>query len=382
MRNIPFGRPIIGDEEKAAVLDVLGGSQLVHGPKAKQFEHDFSKFVGGGGHALSLASCTAGLHLSYLYIGIGPGDEVIVPAQTHVATAHSVEYTGARAVFVDIDGKTGNIDVDLIVDAITPRTKAICVVHYLGLCVDMDKVNAIAAKHGLFVVEDCALAVGSYYKGIHAGLHSDAGVFSFYPVKHITTAEGGMMLSRHQHIADKVARIKAFGYDKNVGERVVPGMYDVDLLGYNYRMNELEAAIGIEQIKRLPFILERRRQNAEALRAGLERIDGIELLSMGGGDFIHSHYCMLAILKRPLAEKRFEIMSELNRAGVGTSVYYPGPVPLLSYYKNKYGLRMEDYTQAKRISDQSIALPVGPHLNADDMNYISESLKFIIERVS
>lgn len=379
MRNIPFGRPLIGDEEKAAVMEVLGGSQLVHGPKAKRFEVDFSKFTGGG-YALSLASCTAGLHLSYLYLGTGPGDEVIVPAQTHVATAHAVEFTGARAVFVDVQGETGNIDSDLVEAAITPRTKAISVVHYLGLPVDMDRIMALAGKHGLFVVEDCALAVGSYYKGIHAGLLGDVGTFSFYPVKHITTAEGGMMLTRHQRVADKVARIKSFGYDKNLGERVVPGVYDVNLLGYNYRMNELEAAIGIEQIKRLPFILEKRRQNAQALRAGLERIDGIELLSMGGGEFVHSHYCMLAILEKPLAEKRFEIISELNRAGVGTSVYYPGPVPLLSYYRNKYGLRTADYPQAKRISDQSIALPVGPHLNTDDMSYIAESLKMIIEK--
>jgi len=380
-RTIPFGRPIIGDEERAAVMEVMNGSTLVHGPKAKQFEADFSR-TAGGGYTLSLASCTAGLHLAYLYLGTGPGDEVIVPAQTHVATAHSVEFTGARAVFVDAEGETGNIDIDLIEAAITSRTKAISVVHYLGLPVDMDRVKVIAAKHGLFIVEDCALAVGSYYKGTHAGLLGDVGTFSFYPVKHITTAEGGMMLTRHQKVADHIAKIKAFGYDRNLGERTVPGIYDVNLLGYNYRMNELEAAIGIEQLKRLPFIQAKRLQNATALRAGLEKIEGIDLLSMGNKDFLHSHYCMLAILQNRLAEKRFEIISELNRAGIGTSVYYPGPVPLLSYYRNKYGLRAEDYPQAKRISDQSIALPVGPHLNPDDMSYIAETLKFVIEKVS
>jgi perosamine synthetase len=379
-RMIPFGRPFIGDEERAAVMDVMNGPILVHGPKAKQFELDFAAMAGGG-HAVSLASCTAGLHLSYVQLGIGPGDEVIVPAQTHVATAHSVEFTGARAVFVDAEGETGNIDIDRIEAAINSRTRAISVVHYLGLPVDMDRVNALARKHGLFVVEDCALAVGSYYKGKHAGLLGDIGTFSFYPVKHITTAEGGMALTKHVQVAEKIGRIKAFGYDRGLGERVVPGVYDVNMLGYNYRMNELEAAIGVAQLRKLPVIRERRLRNATVLRSGLEDIAEIELLSMGDASSVHSHYCMLAILKQPLAGKRFEVISELNGAGVGTSVYYPGPVPMLRYYRDKYGLRPEDYPQARRISDRSIALPVGPHLNEDDMKYVADSLKAAIARV-
>lgn len=380
-RTIPFGRPMIGDEERAAVMEVLNGPILVHGPRAKQFESDFSRMAGGG-HALSLASCTAGLHLAYLYLGTGPGDEVIVPAQTHVATAHAVEFTGAKAVFVDVDRETGNIDLSKIESAITPRTKAVSVVHYLGLPVDMDGVNAIAAKHGLFVVEDSALAVGAYYKGTHTGLLGDLGTFSFYPVKHITTAEGGMLLTRHAEIAARIGKIKAFGYDKTVGERQVPGIYDVDMLGYNYRMNEIEAAIGIEQLKRLPRILQKRRDNARALRAGLERIDGIALLSMGNDEFVHSHYCMLAILDARFAARRFEIIGALNAAGVGTSVYYPGPVPMLKYYREKYGLRAEDYPQARRISERSIALPVGPHLGLEDMTYITETLDKVIRKAA
>ena len=186
MRDIPFGRPIIGDEERAAVLGVLRGSQFVHGPLAKQFEVDFSQFIGGG-YAHTVASCTAGLHLAYLYLGIGPGDEVIVPAQTHVATAHAVEYTGAQPVFVDVDAFTGNIDIEGIEQAISPRTKAISVVHYLGLPVDMDKVNALAKRFGLFVIEDAALALGARYKGVHVGLLGDFGSFSFYPVKQMLT---------------------------------------------------------------------------------------------------------------------------------------------------------------------------------------------------
>jgi len=377
LRNIAFGKPVIGDEERRAVMEVLDGTQLVHGPRAKQFETDFAAFVGGG-QALSTASCTAGLHLAYVYLGIGPGDEVLVPAQTHVATAHSVEYTGAKPVFVDADADTGNIDVAQIEAAITPRTKAISVVHYLGLPVDMDRVMAIARKHKLFVVEDCALAVGGRFKGKHVGLIGDVGVFSFYPVKHITTAEGGMFITRHNDIAARVQRLKAFGYDKMLGERVVPGLYDVDMLGYNYRMNEIEAAIGVEQLKRIDGFLKRRANNDAALRKALAGISEVRPLADGGGNFEHAHYCLAIILDDSIAGKRFDIISGLREAGVGTSMYYPGPVPHLKYYRDKYKLGGTAFPNATRISQQSIALSVGPHLDEDDMNYTAAALKKVL----
>jgi perosamine synthetase len=380
MRNVPFGKPIIGDEERNAVLQVMRGSQFVHGPMANQFEADFSRFIGGG-FAHTVGSCTAGLHLAYVYLGIGPGDEVIVPAQTHVATAHSVEYTGAKPVFVDVDASTGNIDIDGIELAITPRTKAISVVHYLGLPVDMDKVNSLAKRHALFVVEDAALALGARYKGVHAGLIGDVGSFSFYPVKHITTAEGGMFTTRHAEVAVKGARLKAFGYDKMVGERVIPGLYDVDLLGYNYRMNEIEAAIGIEQLKRASGFISKRRQNDAALRKALEGIENINCLAPGGGDFEHAHYCLVVVLGDTIATKRYDIIHGLRDLGVGTSVYYPGPVPHLRYYREKYGLGSIAYPNAARISNQSIALPVGPHLNEEDMDYVGRMFKKVLGEI-
>jgi len=374
MRNIPFGKPIIGDEEISAVVDVLRGPQLVHGPRARQFEADFAAFIGGG-QSLSVSSCTAGLHLAYVYLGIGQGDEVIVPAQTHVATAHAVEYTGAKPVFVDVDFYTGNIDLDQAEEAITPRTKAICLVHYLGMPVDMDRVDQIAKKHGLFVVEDAALAVGTRYKGTHAGLLGDAGSFSFYPVKHITTAEGGMFTTRDVAIADRVTRLKAFGYDKMVGERITPGLYDVDILGYNYRMNELEAALGIEQLKRIDKFLTQRHSNNSTLRSALEDVPEVMLLADGGGDFEHSHYCLVAVLNEHLGDARHDIIRSMRNAGVGVSIYYPGPVPHLSYYRNKYDLGSCLFPNSSRISDRSIALSVGPHLNNEDMLFTAETLK-------
>lgn len=380
-REIPFGRPMIGDEEKQAVMDVLSGPQLVHGPRAKQFERDFAAFLGPTAHATTLGSCTAGLHLAYVRLGIGPGDEIIVPAQTHVATAHTVEITGATPVFVDCEAATGNIDVRQIEAALTPRTRAISVVHYLGLPVDMDEVNALAARRGISVVEDCALAVGSRYKGVPCGLLGDIGLFSFYPVKHLTTAEGGMAVSRYADVVKRIEQIKAFGYDKSIDQRVMPGVYDVIQLGLNYRMNELAAAIGIEQMKKVPRFLAQRRKNAVALRHHLATLHGISVLSDGDAAKTHSDYCIAAVLDDRLAPHRGAIMNSLKERGIGTSVYYPVAVPLTKYYSAKYGHSAAAFPNAHRISTQSIALPVGPHLDESDMARIAEGLKSAIEGV-
>jgi perosamine synthetase len=378
MRDIPFGKPIVGDEEREAVMQVLRGTQYVHGPVAKAFEADFAAFTGGG-HATSVSSCTAALHLCYFDLGIAAGDEVIVPAQTHVATAHAVELMGGTCVFVDADPKTGNIDTQAVAAAVTPRTRAISLVHYLGLPADMDAINAIAKKHALFVVEDCALAIGSRYRNVQCGLIGDAGCFSFYPVKHITTAEGGMVISKHEDLIRRIERKKAFGVDRTASERTIPGVYDVTMLGFNYRMNEIEAAIGREQMKRIPGFLAKRAENAAILRKGLSEIAEVELLSAGGGDYEHSNYCIAAILNDATAPRRYDVIARLKAMGIGTSVYYPAAVPHLKYYKDKYKAPASAFPHASRISNQSIALSVGPHLDGDDMDYTANSLKTAIK---
>lgn len=379
MRIITFGKPMISESEKKAVSAVLEGDILVHGPKAKEFEAGFAAFTGAG-HAISVSSCTAALHLTYFYLGLSKGDEVIAPAQTHVATAHAVELCGAKPVFVDAESSTGNIDIDQIGKHITPRTRAISIVHFLGMPVDMDRLMDIAQRKKLFVVEDCALAVGSYFKGIHAGLHGDVGCFSFYPVKHITTAEGGMLITKHAEVAEKILRQKAFGVDRHVGERKIPGIYDVNMLGFNYRLNEIQAAIGIEQVKRIKEFALKRKENYEYLSKALKNISELKQFDSTHGDYQSSYYCLSVALKEPLHEKRFDMVAYLKNKGVGTSVYYPKPVPCLTYYKDKYGYKEEDFPVASLISNNSIALPVGPHLNTEDMEYIAASLKEAIEK--
>lgn len=362
-------------------MEVLNNPILVHGPRSKEFEKNFSTYVKAP-HAVSVSSCTAALHLSYFYHGLGDNDEVIVPAQTHVATAHAVELIGAKPVFVDVEKETGNIDIDQIESAITKRTKAISIVHYLGMPVDMDRITAIAQKHGLIVVEDCALAIGTYYKGIHAGLHGDVGCFSFYPIKHMTTAEGGMLITKHKDMAEKIERQRAFGVDRHhAGERKIPGVYDVTRLGFNYRMSEVHAAIGIEQLKKMDTFLETRKKNYEILTAGLEQIDEISLFKSTYGNFESSYYCHAILLNDSVSPKRFEVVNYLKQNGVGTSVYYPRAVPQMTYYKNKYGYKENSHPVAQWISNSSIALPVGPHLNQEDMVYILELLKKAIYEV-
>lgn len=378
MRTVKFGKPIIEQEEIQAVNEVLGGDILVHGPRAKEFERLFGEYTKAP-YAISASSCTAALHLAYFHWGIGPGDEVIVPAQTHVATAHAVELVGAKPVFVDAELETGNINIDLIEEHITERTKAISIVHFLGMPVNMDKLMPIVEKHNLKLVEDCAIAIGSTFNGKHVGLFGDVGCFSFYPVKHITTAEGGMMITNKDEFAHGIKYKKAFGVDKTHIERKMPGIYDVRLLGFNYRMSELHAAIGIEQIKKIDRFLAIRKENFEALHAGLSTIDELHLFAKEQPKAKNSHYCLSAILQDDIAKNRFDIVKYLNGQGVGTSTYYPKPVPEFTYYQEKYQPDLSKYPNASKISHQCISLPVGPHLTVEDMNYIVKIFKQAIQ---
>ena len=382
MKKIPFGKPMINELEKDAVLNVMDGSILVHGPVATQFENKFASFTNAP-NAVSVSSCTAGMHLIYFALGYGPGDEVIVPAQTHIATAHAVELTGAKPVFVDSEMNTGNINIEAIEASINSKTKAIAVVHYLGVPVDMPKVVQIAKKHNLFLLEDCALSPGAKIDNVHVGLHGDAGVFSFYPVKHFTTAEGGMIILKDENLSKKLKLLKAFGVNRTHGERKIPGVYDTIALGFNYRMSEIHAAIGVVQLDKLSDFLKIRKNNFKALESNLKDIKGLTVLPQPSDSHLEScHYCLGVLLDEDIVSKRSEIINLLSQRGIGSSVYYPQPVPRMSYYKNKYGYDKKKYLNAGRISDGMIALPVGPHLEVEDMKKIAEVLKNIMEKIT
>jgi dTDP-4-amino-4,6-dideoxygalactose transaminase len=369
-RAIPFGRPWIDESDRRAVADVLSGPILTHGPAGVEFENEFSAFLGDGTHSVTVSSCAAALHLAYAHFGVGPGDEVILPAQTHAATANTAEWTGATSVFVDCEPATGNMTVDAVRAAITPRTKAITVVHFLGIPCDMPPLVELAAEHDIALIEDCALSLGARFDGTHTGLFGDAGCFSFYPVKHITTGEGGMFVSRHADVAEKVARLRAHGVDRTHSERSVPGMYDVPSIGLNYRLSELQAALGSSQLRRIDEILTRRRANFESLRDALAPLDGVRVLDGPGS----SWYCLGLVLEGALASRRDALIDALKAAGVGTSIYYPRPVPRMTYYREKYGYDAAWFPVAEELSDSSISLPVGPHVTADDAEFVRSAV--------
>lgn len=370
---------MLGADEIEAVTRVLSGIQLVHGPVAKAFEEAFAKRAGAA-CAVSVSSCTAGLHLSLFASGVGEGDEVIVPAMTHVATAHAVEFCGAKPVFVDVEPDTGNLDCAAAEAAVSKSTRAIMPVHYLGLPCDMDRVCNMAGSIGAVVVEDCALAVDATYDGRKAGTLGHVGCFSFYPVKHMTTLEGGMVTSNDRALADAIAKRKAFGYDRMLGERKVAGIYDVDVLGYNYRMNEAQAAVGLAQLARLDGFQKARAQNFAALKSALAEIDEVTVFEPRKAKAVSSHYCLNAVLPRDGRLERAAIVAELNANGIGTSVHYPRPVPAMRYYAERYGYDSRRFPVAEWLAEQTVSLPVGPHLGDGDPERIAIALKAAIWR--
>lgn len=377
--DIPFGRPWIEDEDRAAVMRVLEGHILTHGPECKGFEDDFVAMMGGG-YAASTSSCMASLHLAWLDLGVGPGDEVIVPAMTHAATVHAVALTGATPIFVDCEARHGNMTVDAIKAAVTPKTKGIGIVHYVGIPCDMPAIMAFADDAGLPVVEDCAIAVGSRIDGTHVGLFGHVGCYSFYPVKHITTCEGGMIVSKNAETIARIAKFRAFSVDRTHSERKVPGIYDVSDIGMNYRMSEMQGALGRVQIKKIPKILAARKANFSALKSGLEALGNIRVIDDMDPRYTNTHYCLVAVFEGDLGAKRDDIIMALQALGVGTSVYYPHPVARLTAYKKRYGYIDGTFPNAETVSDKAIALPVGPHLNEKDMADITAAVAAVIPR--
>ena len=244
---IKFSIPNIQTSDIKTVSKIIKSGWLTHGKYTTLFEKEFKKFTKSK-YAISVSSCTAGLHLSCLASGFKKGDEIIVPAQTHTATAHAVEYTGARAIFADIDFKTGNINLENIKKKITKNTKGLIIVHMAGYPCDVEKIRSFCSKK-IILLEDCAHAVGTKVKNKHVGNFGISGSFSFYPTKQITTGEGGMVITNDFNFYKKIKKLKAFGIDKDIKDRKKQGDYDVKSLGFNYRMTDFQAALGYKQIK-------------------------------------------------------------------------------------------------------------------------------------
>ena len=376
--HIPFSPPRITDEDRQAVLEVLDGPLAADGPRCRALEDAFVGMMGGG-FAVTTSSCMAALHLSALHAGLGPGAEAVVPAMAHVAMVHAVELTGARPVFVDCAPATGNIDGAAVEAVITPHTKALFVAHFCGIPCDMTELSRVADKYGLTVVEDCAQAFGARIDGRHVGLFGDMGCFSFAPDHHITTGEGGMLVSRRQDLAAEIARFRDLNLHRDGAERQASGAYDVDGVGLNYRMGEMPAALGHAQIKRSAEILDRRARNFAALKERLAASDGVVVFEPPSDRLQSAHHCLTAVLHDGLGRHRNEVVEALGAQGIETRLHYPHPAPRLNYYRTKYGYDSALYPNAEAISDRSIGFPVGQHLGPKDIKAIADTFGAIAE---
>ncbi|MCH7579439.1 MAG: DegT/DnrJ/EryC1/StrS family aminotransferase [Chloroflexi bacterium] len=377
---LPFAQPGIGQEEIDEVVDTLKSGWLTGGPKVKAFEEGIRE-VAGADYAVALSSCTAGMHLALLALDIGPGDEVITTPLTFAATVNVILHVGATPVLADVADDDHNIDLAQIEAKITSRTKAIMPMHYGGQPCQMDELLALARKHGLRIVEDAAHALGARYRGRPIGAISDASVFSFYPIKPITTGQGGMLTTNNQDLADRVRLLSLHGLSKNAWNRYSEkgsAEYQVLAPGFNYAMTDIQAAIGIHQVRKLASFQQRRAEIAgryDALFAGLPEITRPFVRD----DIEHAwHLYPIRLQLDRLRIGRDEFISELRERGIGTSVHFI-PIHLHPYYREALNLGPGDFPIAERIYEGLISLPIYPRMEDSDVERVAAAVCEIAE---
>jgi dTDP-4-amino-4,6-dideoxygalactose transaminase len=366
---LPFALPEIGEEEISEVVTCLRSGWVTTGPKAKQFEADFSSFLGSDVESIAVNSATAGLHLALEAIGIGPGDEVITTTHTFTATAEVIRYMGADPVFVDIDEATLCIDVSAIERAITPRTKAIMPVHFAGLAADMEGILALAKKHGLRVVEDAAHALPTTCNGKLIGtLGSDVTVFSFYANKTITTGEGGMLVTRDPEIARRARVMRLHGINRDAFDRFtakVPSWYyEVVAPGFKYNMTDIAAAMGIHQLRKAELFQSKREAVVTAYNKGLADCP-IILPPQPKASDVHSWHLYVIQLGDGVAVTRDVMIERLFARGIGCSVHYV-PLHLHPYWRNTYNLAPSMFPVSQRVYERTLSLPLYSRMTEAD----------------
>lgn len=377
---LPFALPEIGEEEIAEVVDTLRSGWVTTGPKARRFEQEFISFLGDDSlQAIAVNSATAGLHLALEALGIGPGDEVITTTHTFTATAEVVRYLGADVKLVDIDPATLNIDPAAIEAAITPRTKALMPVHYAGLSVDMDAIAAIAAKHGLKVVEDAAHALPTTWKGQAIGtLRSDAVVFSFYANKTMTTGEGGMLVTRDADLAARAKVMRLHGINRDAFDRFtakVPSWYyEIVAPGFKYNLTDIAAALGLHQLKRLQGFQVRREQIAARYDEALADLPLILPPRPQHAGDLHSWHLYVVRLKDEARINRDQLIDSLFADGIGVSVHYI-PLHLHPYWKDRYDLKPEQFPHSQKAYERMVTLPLYTRMSDADVERVIASVR-------
>jgi dTDP-4-amino-4,6-dideoxygalactose transaminase len=367
---IPINLPQIGDEELDAVTKVMRSgiltSGLGAGPKVTEFEKKFAAFAGVK-HAIAVNTGTAALHAAIVSVGVKPGDEVILPSFTFVATAEAVVMAGGKPVFVDIDPQTYNLSSNAVSKALTERTKAILPVDLYGLPADITPIKRITCGHSLAIVEDACQGHGAKVNGKSVGSSSDLACWSLYASKNMTTGEGGVVTTDNDEFAEIVKLVRTHGEKAK---------YSSIMLGYNYRMSEIQAAIGSVQLDKLPGFLSRRRQNAQELSAILQVSKRLQLPAEPKG-FRHSWYLYTVRIIDAEKNERDQIINELRKAGVGSEAYYVNPIHKMPYYKENFG----DFhlPETEEAANQVLSLPIHPGVTSKQIEFIGATLLGLLQ---
>jgi dTDP-4-amino-4,6-dideoxygalactose transaminase len=369
-----FGSPLIGDDDIAEVVACLRSGWVGTGPKVARFEGMLAEYVGVA-EVRCLSSCTAALMLALRVMGIGPGDEVLVPVMTFAASANAVEQVGATPVLIDCEPGTALIDLDAAQAAVGPATRAIMPVHFAGRPVDMERLNAFRDRHGLAVIEDAAHAIGAEWRGRRIGSHGNLTAFSFYVTKNITTVEGGALATQDPEIAARVERLALHGLSLGAWARFSDQgfrHYEVVEPGFKFNMTDLHAALGVQQLPRLDAWIDRRAQLWERYDALLADLP-LELPPPPEPGTRHARHLYQVLVDPRAGMTRDELLDALTAEGIGTGVHYRG-VHFHPYYRDRYGLVPEQFPVATAISERTLSLPLSPKVTESDQDDVASSL--------
>jgi dTDP-4-amino-4,6-dideoxygalactose transaminase len=378
-KTIPVARPSIGAEEEAAVVAALRSGWVSQGPRVAEFEKEFAEYVGAV-HAVAVSSCTTALHLALVAAGVKAGDEVLCPSLSFIATANCIIYAGATPIFVDIDPATYNIDPKLIEQAITAKTRAILVVHQVGLPCALAEISEIASRRGLLVVEDAACAIGSEYRGLRIGApHSLMACFSFHPRKILTTGEGGMITTSDEALAGRLRKLRQHAMTvsdlaRHSSSKVVVESYDE--VGYNYRMTDLQAALGLVQLRRLDGMIARRRQLAERYTQRLSRLPWF-LSPREPGGCRSNFQSYMARLTSSAPVSRDELMQQLLDRGISTRRGVMASHREAPYRGGSWDARLP---QTSLVTDNSIVLPLFHEMTEEEQDYVMDCIEQVSAR--
>jgi dTDP-4-amino-4,6-dideoxygalactose transaminase len=374
--KVPFFMHDLGQAELDAVAQVLAGPILTTGEWVARFERRFADYLGVR-HAIALTSCTGGLHISLLALGIGPGDEVITTPMTFIATANAIIEAGAKPVFIDVEPETGNLDASLIEAAITERTRAIMPVHLYGQMCDMKAIRKIADSYGLFVIEDAAHCVEGKRDGIGTGHLGDTACYSFYATKNLTCGEGGAVVTNDDILAEKLRLLRLHGMNKNANDRHKEGYkhWDMTMLGWKYNMDNIQAALLLPQMDRLEDNWEKRRALAEYYEERLWDIPGLSRpKTVEGVD--HSWHLFPVWIGNG---ERDRVIQGLQDNGVSVMVNYRA-IHLLTYFRETFDFKPGDFPVAERIGDAGLSLPFYPKMPLEHVDYVVETLRDLLDR--